>query len=1334
MTGTGEPRKRRRGWWALAIFPLLLVAAVLLVALSPYIVTGERIRSEAVSALTELLGVPVQIGHVEYRPFSGVSIDRVVIGPPPGFSEDVLTIEHAGVDYRLGGIFGRRVVVESIRVVAPVITLETHDGVRNLDVILARLGSGEPESRALDAESGPLTPIDVDLEALEIGPVTVRIAGEGPNATLAGAKLALHGHLGRSRLEAALDLSLVPDGADNVTATLAENTVGARARLLLQVRAAGSTAHGLALEEGDVHLEAENLVTASWEGTALDPATLSLALDLSLRPGRDQAKVGQAVVKLDDQTLLSASANLDGLSALFGAELAAALGPAVGLVANRSAGTVRVKIDQASAPLDRLEPWARLVLPELRMGGTVTVARFEVAGTPGQVVAGTPAELSVGLSFDGVRCELPSAKLALGDLGGALSAKRREQGDYALEGRLELAGVRQARNRIERAVIDLSASAEALRYPSTGPTEMHAAVAITGAALPPARVPSASIDVGLSGVDPLDDARAGAPIRVRVGASVGSARIAGTATSTLDLGGVKVALDAALDRLIAPATTPIQAGLALSVGRARLGSRSIERASVDVDARLGDPRDGHFDADARVLLKVKRAIAAPARVEDAAVRLTLAAEDVRAREVPRFPGAVPPMMPKRVALRLSVTAPSVALSDRKLGDVATPIAFETSLSADPITATVNVDKLSLAIEDVLTVGMKGRASRLYGAAPYVDGELSVGPVHLDALAKKLPRGLIAEIPDLRADGKVQLSVIAKGVVPQRFEETSLVRQPITGRVRVVLDGVGASSRRRSIRLSGLSGTIVADVGDGKVETQTELDAAEIEEGRAPLQSRVEKLTVRNHVRLQEDVWSVASHIRAASVRSAYGGEGAVEGAAIDLDLTYPLHGDLDVSRFAVHAPGNGVELLVSGRLRRRSFGVLRPDLSLSAHLDLDCLRHLLPQLSGGSGKAALALEVRSKSDRIVDVEGRLETDRFSWEVPKVLTVLNASGRIPLTQRLLLPAPALDDTVARSVGALGDDFEARALELLADLGNGKALLQTEDILVEAPRSADYQSLRPFYAESGARLTIEGVVYKQHALEDVTLEGLWSSGVLRVDRLACRLWEGDLLGDLAVQFTSDQNVRMRLRGTITDLNMDIPYAMANGIEPVSDPKEKEDFRISGQMDLEFALKQRAVNARVDVTKLSLPLVRRVFAALRLSDSRALDALEMAQYVGVRPQSGKVSISNNLLTVNFDWERLWVHMSLNQETFWLKLLDGVLVVARWALIPTAGGYVIKTVNETIRNFSISAVLDDLIGQARVEDELRFLEGRVIAADRVPGGASGLQNEASADMLSPR
>jgi hypothetical protein len=1319
----------------LAIPPLFLVLVVLAVAFLPHLVTGERIRTEAVSALTATLGVPVEIGKFEYDPTSQIEITDLVIGPPQGFKENILRIDRAVVRYELSGILDRRVAITEVSLNAPVIVLETQRGRTNIDALLANLASdAAPVEQAEPSEGGPLLPIDIDLGALEIAPITVVLAGEGPNAKLEHARLSIAGQAGRERLDLKLHLAVDADEHDNMSARLDPSIgISARTTLALDVEVHSATANGLALEKATAKIEGESRVSATWDGGPIEPAVMSFAVESSVEPGADTAKVERVELKLDGAPLVSAKAELDGIAALVAAfagdAVVKTLGASIGLVDRKRSGSANLSVERVSLPLDHLAKWVKLFVPDLELAGNIHVAKLDVSGTAREVAAGTPSKMELEATLDGVNVRMPSAELAVRALQGKITGGKKEQ-RYGIDGALQIEQIAQAKNVLGPASVELALAVDRLLYPQTRKTDARVHVALATAVAPPARVKKIDATVELAGIDPLSVERGLDPIKVRASVDAGSVRVK-TATNAIDVGGVKVTVEAALDRLLDAARQPIAAQVAVAVARASTGKQKVERARLKLDAEVKDPRAGWSAADAKIELAIGAAHAHPVHVKDAKVKLGLVAEDIRARPAPGFPGGAPPMLPQRVGVKLSVTSPALSLTDRDLGDLATPVSLETSLNLDPAAATLAIEKLSVDVQDILTVLLKGRANRLYSDSPWVDAELGVGPVRLDKLAAKIPRGLLKEIPDLTAEGSLTASVKATGTIPDRFEETALVRQPISGRVRIAFDGVGVASKRKSILLQQLDGTVIADVRDGKVETHTELDAARIVQGRPPLQNEIQKLSVRNQVRLQEDVWTVASHIRAESVRSAYGGEGAVQGASIDLDVNYPQRGDLELARFDVHAPGNGIELATRGRLRRGAFGVFRPDLSVDARLDLDRLRHLLPQLSGGRGKAAFVLSVASKVDRIVEVEGRFETDRFSWEVPKVLTVLNASGRIPISQRLLLPAPALDDSVARSVGALGDDFEARADEMVRHFERARAVLDTEDILIEAPRTADYQSLRPYYASTGARLTIEGIVYEKHAIEDVILEGLWSSGVLRIDRLACRLWEGDVLGDLAVQFTPDQNVRMRMRGTITDLNIDLPYAMAKRVEPISDPDEKEDYRVSGQMDFEFSLKQRAVNARVDLTKVKLPLLRTVFGAVLSAESPALWALEVAQMSGVRPTSGKIWISNNLLSVSFDWERLWVHMSLDQETFMGKVLDAFLILGRWALIPTLGGYVIKTVNETIRNFSISAVLDDAIGRARVEDQLRFLEGRVIAADRA---ASSLPDRASADMLSPR
>lgn len=1338
MAAVGEatktPRWRRRLLWALPIGLVLFIGLlVVLLLLLPVIVTPERVRSEAVTALTDLLGAPVQIERLDYHPLTGAELTHLVVGPPEGFTEDVLRVERIRVGYGLGEILSRHVTVKEVAVVGPVLTIETREGRRNIDALLSSTGGEEapPKEAAEPTEPGPLLPIDLSLERLAVGPATVRLVGEGPNVELSQAEIRLFGEAGRERLDMDLQVKLEPDDADNLTLTLdaAGEPVSLKSRVpvSLRVKIDGATARGLALEEVAVSFEASAGLDASWGERGLPGTRVAFDLKAAVSPGKDTARVEGMRVRFDDADLLSLSAVVDGLSAavrdLGGAPLSTALTGAVGLVDRDRPGRLELVLERLDLPLERLAPWARLVRPDLAATGRVTVAPFRIAGTTGELSSGRPSAFELKLGLEDVGAALAAESVSLGRLSGTLTGGRRED-RYALDGALHASEIRQGANRIEALDVGLSAGAERLAYPSTGATKARVEVGVAGVAAPSARLNRATAEVSLQGRDPLDEGRGDAPIQVDANVTADRTRVTQTGTSAISVAGLRLAVAASVDRLLQTARAPIGAKVDLSVRRANVGAGpSVRRLSASLDASLDDPRAGPFDAQGKLRLRAASASAASAKLSRVDVRLGLRAGRVGPQRIPGFPGRVPSMLPRSVGIDLDVGVPDIRIQDRSVGTVRTGLSLKTALQTNLVEATADLRRLELEMEDVLAIRAKGRARRIYARSPWIDGSATIGPVDLEKLVAKVPRRMLAAASDLTAAGKLKLEVRGKGPVPTSFDEASLVKHPISGRFDLTLEGVGAESRKQAVLLEGLGGTISGELGGGLVATDTKLDIGKIAQGAPKARSEIERLTVRNQVRFQGDVWSVSSRIRARKVRSALSGESEVEEARIVLDASYPRRGDLALQRLEVHAPGNGVELSAAGRLARRTFGVLRPSLSVNARLDLDRLRRLLPAMSGGRGKAALSLKVSSKGERAVDVAGRLEMDRFSWEVPEVLTVLGASGRIPVSQRLVLPAPAPDSEVATASGLLGDDFEARLFELIDHLERAKAVLDTTDILVEAPRTADYQALRPYYAETGARMTIEGIVYKEHALEDVTLEGLWRSGVLRIDRFACRVWEGDVLGDLAVQVTPDRDVRVRLRGTITELNVDVPYAIAKGIDPVTDPSDKEDFRVSGQMDVELALKQRAVNARIDLVKLSLPLVRRAFGALLLEDSPAVSALEIAQYAGVRPESGRIWVSNSLLNVSFDWERLWLHVSADQESVGGKVFDTILFPFRPLLIPTLGGYVINTVNNAVRNFSISAVLEQVLEENRLEERLRPMEGRVIAADRArdKSGAAG-------------
>jgi len=204
--------RRRRAWRRVALAsPLfLLVGLVLAIVELPYILPAELVRDEVVRAVTEATGADLEIRKLTYDPLTGLELEGVRLGPPEGFTEDVFTADRLRVRYSLAGALSRRVTVEAVKLDAPSFTLETRGGRTNVDALLEavnrRYPPGPPEPPGPPRE-GPLIPVDVVLDELAVGPLSLRLVGEGPTGHVSQVWLHLDGVAGRRRLELAARLT-----------------------------------------------------------------------------------------------------------------------------------------------------------------------------------------------------------------------------------------------------------------------------------------------------------------------------------------------------------------------------------------------------------------------------------------------------------------------------------------------------------------------------------------------------------------------------------------------------------------------------------------------------------------------------------------------------------------------------------------------------------------------------------------------------------------------------------------------------------------------------------------------------------------------------------------------------------------------------------------------------------------------------------------------------------------------------------------------------------------------------------------------------------------------
>lgn len=1309
--------KKRVALWTLVLPWIVLALLIALIFALPFIVSPERLRKQVVTALTDTLGVPVRIGHLDYHPTTGFEAFDVVVGPPPGFDRDVFTAHRIAARYSLTDIASQHLVVKELAVEDPHFVIETKDGQRNVDAILAHLNAGATPEAPKDDEpsaplSGRLSPIDVDVKKLVVGPLEVELVGEGPTAHLKGVALT-----GSARIDDNIvaDLQLAADakGAPNVeahvpgppavdVATQLDATVG------LRVEAGAADGLSLRLVKVDGKLDTNNDVTFGDKGR-LEPAAIRAALGLDVDAKSDRIRL-TSTLGYEAHSLLDAEVRVDGLTQtlvqLLGDVPGRALaGGTLGLPAGGPA-KMTATVERVHVPLTALAPYIRVFAPDISAEGAVDLDAY-AAGTPAELVAGAPPTLEVTVHFDDVAgAHAPSQSAAAG-LKGSVKLERAEPG-FVVGGALELARVRQANNLVGATNVELAAAMERLAYPDLGALTATVGLAARDIDAAGTRIDRASATAAVRGQDVFGADRAvDPPVDVRLSAETANVRVPG-AGGAMRIGGTSVSLSAALDRVLEPAREPIRYATTTKVRRVALpDGTEVAGTRLTLAGTTDDPRHGRpFDVAAKARLVVASVATAAQQVEGVDAKMSLSARKIASYRPKKFIGAPPAMLPATVVMQLETNVDRVAGEDPSVGAFEAAASFDTKLSMNVLRGDVKIDRLSVGWPGVLAMSGSGTANDVYDPRPTVDLKLAVPPVDLANALARIPPKALASTPGLKASGRVAMKVDVEGRVPAAVEKLDLLRPPMNVSASFDLTEVAVASPSQGLDLEGLDGHFGATLGRGRADTELDVSLRRVTSGKGEVTDQVEALTLRGTAGYVNGAWAARADGAAASVSLGSRKTGDLGAAKFILDARHPLNGGVELNALSLALEKSNLGFSATGRLTKETYGVLEPRLNVVADIDLATARMFTPQLTGVDGRVKARFSVTPKGKGVVDLDGALELDDVDYATP-TLAIQGASGRVPFNQRLILPRPRLDERLVQARGMLGDDIEVRLDELNARFARARMTLDAEDILVAAPRTADHQALRPYRTERGPSLGIESIQTGNTKLEDVLVEASYGEGLFRLDRLEARLWEGDVSSDLALQLTPDLDILMRMRGTVTNLNLDQPYAMAKGIDAVADPDEKERYKASATFDLELGVRDRVVNGNMDVFRISRPLVERLFGALDPSgESSAVQAITISESVGLRPVGAKVWIAHNLLNAQFEFKRLWIHAHYDSASPADLFLGTVLIFLRPVLIPTVGGlWVVPQINGVVRRISLSNVIDPYLEQMALDRKLAVL-----------------------------
>ncbi len=1323
--------KKRVALWTLVLPWIVLALLIALIFALPIIVSPERLRDEVVSALTDTLGVPVRIGRLTYHPATGFEVFDVVVGPPPGFERDVFRAKRIAARYDLKGLASKHIVVDELAVDDPHVVLETKDGVRNVDAILAHLAEGAappaeeaPGEDEPAARTGRLSPIDVDVEKLNVGPLVVEVVGEGPNVRAHGIALT-----GRASIadELFLDVALTTDseGAPNVVAKVpgppsVDASTQLDAKIGLEVRAGATDGLELRVVKLAGKLDTHNDVALGDVGR-LEPARVRGAILVDLDAAKDEVKVSSSL-GYETHSLLDANARVEGLTQtlvqLLGAVPGRALaGGTLGLPAGGEA-KMAVTVERVHLPLTALAPYVAVFAPDVTAKGAVNLGVL-ASGTPAAFVAGAPETLNVTMHFDDVSgSHTPSAAAAAG-MNGSVELVREADG-YRAGGEIEIAKVRQAANRIGATTVRLAARMDRLAYPDLGAMTATVSLAANDVDASGTFIDLAEASAAIAGDDVFLATRPVEPaVDVRLTANTRNVRVPG-AGGAMRVSGTALELVAELDRVLEPAREPIRYDATTTVRRVALpDGTEVDRTRLRLTGTTEDPRHGRpFDVTTRANLAVAAARTAAQEVEGLDAKLSLTARRIGSYRPKKFPGPPPAMLPASVAYTFDADIARVAGTDPSVGAFEAAAELHTKMAVDVLRGDVKIERLVVGWPGVLAMSGSGTAKDVYDPRPTVDVALEIPPVDLAKAIGRLPPKVLESTPPPAARGTVAMNVAVAGRVPTAVEKLDLTRPPMNVTASFDLGQVAVKSPSHGLDLEGLDGHFGAVLGRGRATTEMDVSLARVESGVAGAKDVVERLVLKGAAGLIDGVWAAKANGAAASVSLGRSQTGDLGGAKFELNARHPLNGGVELEALSFALEKSNLGFSATGRLTKETYGVLEPRLNVVADVDLATARLFSPSLDGTDGRVKARFSVSPGESGVIDLDGALELEDVDYATP-TLAIVGASGRVPFHQRIVLPPPKLNEQYVQARGILGDDAEVRLQELQGRFERARMTLDAEDILVSPPRTADHQALRPYRTERGPSVGIESIQTGNTKLQDVLVEASYGEGLFRLDRLEARLWEGDVSTDLALQLTPDLDILMRLRGTVTNLNLDQPYAMAKGIDPVRDPDEKDRYRASATFDLEFGVRDRVVNGNMDVFKISRPLVERLFGALDPSGtSSAVFAISVSESVGLRPVGAKVWIAHNLLNAQFEFKRLWIHASYESASPGDLFLGTMLIFLRPALIPTLGGlWVVPTINGVIRRISLSNVIDPYLEQMAIDRKLAVIRPYVAST---PGASA--------------
>ncbi len=365
----------------MVLLPIFLVVGLVLVR--KVVMTDERLRTIIEEQASSILGVPVTVKTLSLNLCNELTLEGFVIGPPAGFTRDVLVVDYLHFAWRLRPLLAKTVEIPDLSARGITAVMEENAGGTNIQALLANLQKDQPaappeepqpETPPTEGENAkeplqqPRLPLHVIVSHLGFTDVAAELVS--PSAGAAVDKLGMEG-----RFEGegdAMSLELWTGFGDR------DGPTRSRARYEGAGTAVVSTQHG----------------GLSVRSSGFGDVVMVLDVDAvtTLSAPKKLPELAAAAKARLDMNLLTQTASLTDTSFQLGKGTKVEL--ALRVADMLTAPTVSIDKLDGATELGELSPLISAFVPGVRVSG-----RMELAAAPMKVAVGaSPADLSSNLS------------------------------------------------------------------------------------------------------------------------------------------------------------------------------------------------------------------------------------------------------------------------------------------------------------------------------------------------------------------------------------------------------------------------------------------------------------------------------------------------------------------------------------------------------------------------------------------------------------------------------------------------------------------------------------------------------------------------------------------------------------------------------------------------------------------------------------------------------------------------------------------------------------------------------------------------------------------------